>query len=212
MSSKIVIIDYGLGNLLSVKRAIMAAGRDPVISSNPYDILNNQKLILPGVGAFSAGMDGLKSRNLIEPIKLAVKEGKEVLGICLGMQLIMDSSEEFGFHEGLGLIRGQVKLLVPKTETESYKVPHIGWNSLIKTKLANWQDTVLENIKTGEMAYFVHSYAVYPSNQKNNLAQTEYGGEVFCSVISCDNITATQFHPEKSGDVGQRILRKFITK
>lgn len=209
---KVIIIDYGLGNLLSVKRAVSAAGGDPVISGNPKDILdNNDRLILPGVGAFSAGMDGLKKAELIEPFKDAARKGKKILGICLGMQLLMETSEEFGLHQGLGLILGYVKLLKPKKNSK-YKIPQIGWNSLLMPKNINWKDTILEDIKNGEMTYFVHSYAVYPSKKEDWLAQTDYGGEIFCSVISCGNIEATQFHPEKSGEVGQRILRKFINK
>lgn len=208
--NKIIIVDYGLGNLLSVKRAVSAAGGDPVISGNPKDILNNDRLILPGVGAFSAGMEGLKKAELIEPFKEAVRKGKKVLGICLGMQLLMETSEEFGLHKGLGLIEGHVKLLAPKNK--DLKIPQIGWNSLFKPRLANWENTILEDVKIGEMAYFVHSYGVYPSKEENWLAQTEYGGEIFCSVVSCGNIEATQFHPEKSAEVGQRLLRKFINK
>ncbi len=209
MNNKIVIIDYGLGNLLSVKRAVIAAGGDPIISKNPQDIKDSNKLILPGVGAFSAGMEGLKRAELIEPFKDAAKKGKQILGICLGMQLLMDTSEEFGLHKGLGLIKGQVKLLKPKDQ-DRFKIPHIGWNSLLKGE--SWENSVLEDLKNGEMAYFVHSFAVYPGKKEDWLAKTEYGGEVFCSVLSCDNIAATQFHPEKSGDVGQRILRSFINK
>lgn len=209
MSNKIVIIDYGLGNLLSVKRAVIAAGGNPIISNNQQDVLDNDKLILPGVGAFSAGIEGLKKAKLLEPFKEAAKKGKQILGICLGMQLLMNSSEEFGFHKGLGLIPGKVKLLKPMSSI--IKIPHIGWNSLYKGK-SNWKNSLLENIEDGEMTYFVHSYAVYPDKKEDWLAQTEYGGEVFCSVVSCDNITGTQFHPEKSGDVGQRILGRFINK
>lgn len=210
MKKKIIIIDYGLGNLLSVKRAIIAAGGDPIISKNPQDIRDNDKLVLPGVGAFSAGMEGLKKTGLIDPFKEAAKNGKQILGICLGMQLLMDSSEEFGLHAGLGLIAGQVKLLKPKN-LDKFKIPHIGWNSLLKRE-NSWENSVLKDLKDGEMAYFVHSFAVYPSKKKDWLAETEYGGEVFCSVLACDNISATQFHPEKSGEVGQRILKSFINK
>lgn len=208
--NKIIIIDYGLGNLLSVKRAVFAAGGDPVISGNPKDILDNDRLILPGVGAFLAGMKGLEKAKLIESFKEAVRKGKKILGICLGMQLLMETSEEFGLHQGLGLIKGHVKLLVPKVE--GVKIPQIGWNKLLKPKSTNWENTILEDVKIDEMAYFVHSYAVYPSKKENWLAQTEYGGEIFCSVVSCGNIEATQFHPEKSGEVGQRILKSFINK
>ena len=207
--NQILIIDYGLGNLNSVARGVAATGGKPLISQNPKDLLDAKKVILPGVGAFAAGMEGLKKRKLVKPILEYVKSGRELLGLCLGMQLLLNSSEEFGNHQGLGLISGTVKRIKPANKN-IFKIPHIGWNSLIKPKGKSWVGTILGDVADGDMVYFVHSYA--PPVNKNSLAQTEYGGIVFCSVVAKDNVTGTQFHPEKSGAIGQKILKRFVEK
>lgn len=204
----IIIIDYGLGNLNSVVRALVATGAIPRISSDLQELAAAEKLILPGVGAFEEGMKGLKKRNLIKLIKEHVQKGKYLMGLCLGMQLLFQESEEFGLHKGLSLINGKVKKL--ELKDKSYKIPHVGWNQLIRPKGQNWKDTILKNVKNKEMAYFVHSYAPFPKNKEFILAQTEYGGEIFCSVVAHKNVMGTQFHPEKSADVGQRILKNFL--
>lgn len=208
-NNSILIIDYGLGNLNSVMRGVFAVGGQPYISSNPHDLRNAKKAILPGVGAFAAGMEGLKKRKLVEPILEYVKSKKELLGFCLGMQLLYQKSEEFGNHAGLGFFYGTVKLISPK-QKNIFKVPHVGWNHLEKPKDKNWQKSILEDIKEGDMVYFVHSFA--PIIGKDTLAQTQYGEVVFCSVVYKDSIGGTQFHPEKSGQIGQKILKKFVEK
>lgn len=205
---QITIIDYGLGNLNSVVRAVTAAGGNGVISSDPSDMARAEKLILPGVGAFQAGMDGLRERKLIEPLIEQVENGKHLLGLCLGMQLLFEIGEEFGEHLGLGLIPGLVKKLQP-IEKDT-KIPHIGWNSVICPKHKTWDGTILENIQEGEMVYFVHSYVPVPKIPEDCLAETRYGGALFCSVVSKHHVHGTQFHPEKSGEVGQKILRAFL--
>ncbi len=207
--NSILIIDYGLGNLSSVVRGITAASGNPLVSQSFRDLTNAQKVILPGVGAFPAGMEGLKKRKLVKPILEYVKSGRELLGLCLGMQLLFNSSEEFGNHHGLGLINGTVKLIKPANRN-IFKIPHIGWNSLIKSKGKNWSGTILGDVADGDMVYFIHSYA--PQINKNTFAQTEYGGIVFCSVFAKDNVTGTQFHLEKSGEIGQKILKRFVEK
>ena len=207
--NEILIIDYGLGNLNSVARGVFAAGGEPIISQDPNDFKKATKIILPGVGAFAAGMDGLKKRKLIAPILEYVKSGREILGLCLGMQLLFKKSEEFGSHRGLGFFDGTVKLISPK-QKDTFKIPHVGWNSLKKPKGKNWKGTILEDIAQDDMVYFVHSFA--PTVSSDTLAQTEYGGEVFCSVIYKNNCGGTQFHPEKSGEVGQKILKRFVEK
>lgn len=208
-NNSVLIIDYGLGNLNSVIRAVLAAGGKPHVSQNPQDLKNAQKTILPGVGAFAAGMEGLVKRNLKNAIGQYVQSKKELLGLCLGMQLLFQKSEEFGIHAGLGFIEGTIKLLSPRNKGE-YKIPHVSWNSLLKPKGISWRETILEDVTEGDMVYFVHSYA--PQVNKNTIAQTEYGGLTFCSVVAKDNVTGTQFHPEKSAEVGQKILKKFIEK
>lgn len=206
--TEIIVIDYGLGNLNSVVRAITAAGGKCRISANHADFVHAKKLILPGVGAFAAGMDGLRERKMIEPLIEQVKKGKELLGLCLGMQLLFDKGEEFGTHKGLGLIPGVVKKLHPMTEEA--KIPHMGWNALLYPKNKKWKNTILENLKEKDMVYFVHSFAPAPSLPAHCIAETVYGNEYFCSVVSNGNIHGTQFHPEKSGEIGQKILRKFL--
>jgi imidazole glycerol-phosphate synthase subunit HisH len=212
MSTKtdLIIIDYGLGNLKSVERAVIAAGGKPKISDNPKDVLNASKLILPGVGAFEAGMEGLRQRHLIEPLHQKVSSGTPLLGLCLGMQLLFETSEEFGQHQGLGFVKGTVDLLKPIQGDTTFKIPHIGWNSLEIPQQQTWHNTVLEKVKPGEMVYFVHSYIPFPSNSEDSLATTEYGGVHFTSVVKHANVQGTQFHPEKSADVGQKILKSFL--
>ena len=205
----ILIIDYGIGNIRSVMRGIEICGFNPILSSNSKDIINANKIILPGVGAFNDGMNGLKNRDLIDPIKRFVKSGKYFLGICLGMQMMLSKSYEHGNFDGLNLIEGEV-LSFPKPEIENrYKIPHVGWNSLIKKKNDIWQSTILEGLKDESDVYFVHSYYVKPKSEKNSLANCNYMNIEFCSVLQKDNIYGCQFHPEKSGEVGLSILKNF---
>ena len=205
-----VIIDYGLGNLFSVKRAFENVGSRPIISRDPKIIIASKLLIIPGVGAFKSGMEGLRKYKIIEPLTISLKHGAKLLGLCLGMQLLFDTSGEFGVHQGLGLIPGKVKLLNVSSRKKHAKIPHIGWNSLLKPNGVQWRGTILEDIKSCEMAYFVHSFVVYPKNHLDCLAETEYGDKTFCSVVLHNNILGTQFHPEKSGNVGLKILKRFI--
>ena len=178
---------------------------------NAQDLLQAELLVLPGVGAFSDGMHGLAQRDLIKAINDYVAGGRPLLGICLGMQLLMDQSHEFGCHKGLGLIPGQVLpfLSADQVADQDYRIPHVGWNNLICPESASWQDTLLEGMPPGTDAYFVHSFKVVPENQSHVLAQATYGDQTFCSAIKKDNITAAQFHPEKSGPDGMNMLRNY---
>lgn len=217
---KIAVVDYGLGNLFSVERAFRYIGAEVKITSEAKDIKNADYLVLPGVGAFGDGMSGLRERGLIEPITEFVESGRPFLGICLGMQLLMISSEEFGEHQGLGLVEGRVVRL--KEGKERVKVPHVGWNSLMlpgfiahdKQNEADrsnlWNNTLLEGINPGMFVYFVHSYAVVPDDPQNILAETKYGDNTFCSVLRKRNIFACQFHPERSGKIGLNIYKQFL--
>jgi len=209
----ISIIDYDVGNMKSIISVFKILGNPVKMISTPEDILNAELLVLPGDGAFGFAMADLKQKNMIEPIKEYVKSGKPLLGICLGMQLLMSKSAEFGNHQGLGLIPGKVIPLKPKSqvkdEQENYHVPHMGWNSLKKPRGASWKKTILKDIKDGAEAYFVHSYYVAPKNSKHVLATTAYGGQEFCTVLMKDNIIGTQFHPEKSGEMGISIIKCF---
>jgi len=195
---KIGLIDYGAGNLFSVERALKFTRADYYLATKAEQILKADKLVLPGVGAFADGMKGLKKNRAI--IK-AVKQGRPLLGICLGMQLMMNLGKEFGTHRGLALIDGQVD----KIKT-SAKLPQIGWNS-IKIKKPS---PLLAGIKTGDYFYFVHSFVIRLKNQKEAVASTIYGGDEFCSVVSYNHIYGTQFHPEKSGKKGLKIYQNFV--
>lgn len=223
-SQSVVIIDYGLGNLFSVKRALEYIGAQVEITSNPPKIFNAEHLVLPGVGTFGDGMKGLKEKGLVEPIKEYVKSGKSLLGICLGMQLLMSEGQEFGIYKGLDVIQGRTMHLKSSVKNGNfYKVPHIGWNSLFYPKdvsrrdsFANprrsspWDNTILESLSEGAFMYFVHSNVIMPENSSYCLAETIYGDNVFCSVVRKGNIYGCQSHPERSGEEGLKIYRKFV--
>ena len=206
----LVIIDYGLCNLKSVHNALLSIGIDSTVSDNPADLESARAVILPGVGAFKDGMKGLREKNFIDPVLQYVASGRPFLGICLGMQLLMTKSYEFGEHEGLNLIEGEVVSFKNRwVEGQlNFKVPHIGWNGL-QVNGHPWGKTILEDLSEGQEMYFVHSYRVEPKNKDHVLAQTEYAGIKFCSVSKKDNIYGCQFHPEKSSTYGLRILNNF---
>jgi imidazole glycerol-phosphate synthase subunit HisH len=196
-----VIIDYGMGNLRSVEKALMAVGDQAVISQDPEVVRHSDRLILPGVGAFGDAMSNLKQAGLDRAIRDAVAEGKPLLGLCLGLELLFTESEEFGRHEGLNLIPGHVK----KFEDTALRVPHVGWNQIESLR----PDPLLENLPDGSYFYFVHSFFVEPDRPEDALAWTNYGGP-FCSIARHENVWGAQFHPEKSQDAGKRLLRNFL--
>lgn len=193
-----VILDYNVGNLDSVLNGCKRAGIEAVVSKDIDVIKKANSLILPGVGAFKESMDSLKKSGLIPYIKSHVESGKYLLGICLGMQLMYDISFEFEPTKGLGFIKGKINKI-----TEEVKVPHIGWNTLRFMK----EDPILKYIKEEDYVYFVHSYYVDSSNEEC-IAYTDYGNMI-PAIVKQDNIYATQFHPEKSGDVGHKILKAY---
>lgn len=206
----IAIIDFDLGNLHSVQRAVRHMGGQSIITDSPAQIAKADKLILPGVGSFKAGMDNLQKKELLDPIRSRVECGISLLGICLGMQLLLDHSEENGSTIGLGFIPGNVfsfRSLV--NFDKKTKVPHINWCSLQKRDKP-WDNTILEGVEEDEDCYFVHSFCVQPEEEKHILAISCYGGCEFSSVIKYENITGCQFHPEKSGEVGLKIIDNFI--
>jgi len=194
-----VLIDYQLGNLASIKQSFQKAGIALVLSSDAETIMQADSLILPGVGAFGSAMASLESKGLIEAITLYAKQGKPLLGICLGMQLLFESSEEFGFHKGLGLLKGRV-LAIPKDVT----VPHMGWNRLMFSKPSH---PILQYSDDDDDVYFVHSYYV-DGDAKDMIAFTEYGQSI-PAIVGNGNIIAMQFHPEKSGAAGARLIRSY---
>ena len=199
--SETVIIDYGMGNLRSVEKALMAVGDQAVISEDPEVVRHSDRLILPGVGAFGDAMSNLKQSGLDLAIRDAVAEGKPLLGLCLGLELLFSESEEFGRHEGLNLIPGHVR----KFEETALRVPHVGWNQIESLR----PDPLLENLPDGSYFYFVHSFFVEPDRSDDALAWTNYGGP-FCSIARHENVWGAQFHPEKSQDAGKRLLRNFL--
>ena len=210
--SRIAIVDYGLGNLFSVERAFTAAGASASITSDPEALAAADGLVLPGVGAFGEGMQNLQRLGLAEEIRRLALEGKPTLGICLGMQLLMDESEELGQWRGLGLLPGRVIQFVAPAG-ERVKVPQIGWNTieaLGKDGDHRWDDTILDGIAPGSFVYFVHSYCVKIDEASDLLASTDYAGIRFCSVATRGNISGAQFHPEKSGDAGLRLIGNFL--
>nr|WP_295605352.1 imidazole glycerol phosphate synthase subunit HisH [uncultured Terrisporobacter sp.] len=193
-----IIVDYGLGNLGSVSRGFARAGINTKISRDLDEIKNADSLILPGVGAFRDAINALNNLELVDPIKDFVKSGKYMVGICLGMQLLYEKSFEYGEYDGLGLIEGNVQFL-----DIDLKVPHMGWNNLKFEKY----DEILKYIKEDSYVYFVHSYYANSSNEEL-VAYAEYEKKI-PSIVRKDNVYGLQFHPEKSGEVGQNILKAY---
>jgi len=204
---KIAVIDYDIGNVQSIQNALSSIGEiDIVLTCNETEIIEADGVILPGVGAFKKGMQELKKRNLPIILDNYVSTGKPLFGICLGMQLLFDKGEEFGITDGLGLINGTVKKF-PKALNA--KLPHISWNEIEYGNI-EWEDSILRDINNKEDMYFVHSYICLPEDDSVILSKTEYGAINFCSSIQKDNIYACQFHPEKSGKNGLKIMNSFV--
>jgi glutamine amidotransferase len=197
-----VIIDYGMGNLRSVEKAVEAVGGRPLISGDPDVVCRAKRLILPGVGAFGDAMENLRRQNLDAAIREAVRTGTPLLGLCLGLQLLFTESDEFGTHEGLNLIPGKVR----RFREPGLRVPHVGWNQIEGVH----PNPLLKDIPEGAYFYFVHSYYAEPDNAENVLCWTSYGGR-FCSIAWSDRVWGAQFHPEKSQDCGKRLLRNFLS-
>ena len=213
MNSDVVIVDYGVGNLFSVFRAFEHCGANVEISNNPAVILAAPRLVLPGVGAFADGMNGLIARGLDNIIIAYANTGKPLLGICLGMQMLATSSEEFGMHQGLDIISGRVRSISRSSpEGKLYKVPYVGWADLhYKDHETSWKGSILDGLVPGDAVYLTHTFAVTPSDSSQRLAYCIYNGEEVTSAIRKDNVYGVQFHPEKSGPVGLQIIKNFAT-
>jgi glutamine amidotransferase len=212
--SGVVVIDYGMGNLLSVKRGIEACDFNVEIAADPEKIANADRLILPGVGAFKDGMNELQERGQVEAIQKFVLTERPFLGICLGMQMLMSESEEHGIHQGLGLISGKV-VDIPRKNTDGVqirKTPHIGWSALKhSSSRKDWKNTILQDVPENEYFYFVHSFMAVPEDVDNTLAVCEYEGLNITACVQKSNIMGCQFHPEKSGESGLMILNRFLS-
>ncbi|MBU3601778.1 imidazole glycerol phosphate synthase subunit HisH [Polynucleobacter sp. AM-25C3] len=208
----VIVIDYGVGNLLSVQRGLEFCGAKVLLTSDPEKILAAKRVVLPGVGAFKNAMQALKNLELVEVICKIARNNTPLLGICLGMQLLLDESEEFGVTRGLGLIPGRV-IPVPRVDQEGLdqKIPHIGWEELYPAaRGAEWGLNLLADTRRGDSVYFVHSFMADSNEPKHRIADCSYGGHNIAAVIAKDNIMGCQFHPEKSGEVGLRILHRFL--
>jgi len=204
--TKIAIIDYGMGNLRSVQKGFEKVGFDAVVTADPKVVLQAEKVVLPGVGAFRDCMRNLEQAGFVEPILKVIREGRPFLGICVGMQLLFTDSVEFGQYEGLNVIPGHV-LRFPegmREGEEALKVPHMGWNQLAIKR----RPPAFVEVADGANVYFVHSYYAKPEDERVVAATSSYGVE-FCAAVWKDNIVATQFHPEKSQAVGLSILKNF---
>lgn len=207
----VTIIDYGIGNLLSVARAFEHCGANIVLTDDPAKIIGADYLVLPGVGAFADGMSGLTERGLVEPIKDFAAKERPFLGICLGMQLMLDESEEFGANEGLGLMPGKV-VAIPAVGSDGapHKIPHIGWNEICEPVGISWQGTLLDTSTEDSSFYFVHSFTAVPARHEYRLADCYYNGQLIAAAIRKGNLYGCQFHPEKSGMKGLTILHTFL--
>ena len=214
LKKAVVVIDYGIGNIFSVEQALDQIGVDTIVSSDGQVIEKAEYLVLPGVGAFSKAMSSLGSRNLIGPIVTAANRGIPLLGICLGMQMLLDESEEFGITSGLGLIPGRVvRFPLNKGEHSNVKIPQINWHELVPGYSdASWDGSILHNIKANDAVYFIHSFVARPLDNSHALASYRCEEQLIPAVIVRDNVMGCQFHPEKSGEVGLRILRNFIAQ
>jgi len=208
---RIVIVDYGCGNLFSIQRALLEIGVSSLISRDPDEIRRADKVILPGVGAFGTGMNNIRSYGLKDVIAEFAASGKFLLGICLGMQLLMRESYEFGHYEGLHLIAGKVTRLQEGSEQEQIvKIPHVGWNELhFKSEITTPKSSWL-GLQTGTYVYFLHSFYVIPDDPRYCMASVEYGANKFCAIVQKNNIMGVQFHPEISGPTGLKLLKNFV--
>jgi len=209
---EVTVIDYGVGNLLSVQRGLEHCGAKVIVTADPRQILTAKRVVLPGVGAFTNAMQALENLGLVAVIRELAPRKTPLLGICLGMQLLLEESDEFAVTTGLGLIPGRVIAVPNRTLSGTLqKNPHIGWSGLQPSNDAmGWQHALLKDNCPDEAVYFAHSFMAVPTDPTHRIADCFYGGQKISAMIARDHITGCQFHPEKSGEVGLNILRRFI--
>ena len=210
MTPVVTVVDYGLGNLFSVARALESQGAQVRFAAEPDAIRAADRLLLPGVGAFGDGMAGLASRGLVEPIREFARTGRPLFGICLGTQLLMDEGREFGTHVGLGLVPGFVGAFDEQQGGRAEKIPHVGWNAIRPHNGTLWPGTFLADTPPGTPMYFTHSYVIRPAHDEDVVAVADYAGTEVCAVIRHENVSGCQFHPEKSGPAGLAILGRAL--
>ena len=208
---KVTVLDYGMCNLFNVVRAFEHSGADVTVTDSPREAMYAERLVVPGVGAFSDSIREINERGFADAIRSFVESGRPLLGICIGMQILFDSSDEFGEHAGLGILPGRVQAIPSVTfHGDKIRVPHIGWNHLIPSNGLDWRGTLLDPLQNKSPAlYFVHSYSAIPSSDQDRLADCVYGGHLICAAVQHDNVMATQFHPERSGPAGLAIIKNF---
>jgi imidazole glycerol-phosphate synthase subunit HisH len=209
---KVVVVDYGIGNLFSVKRSLEYVGANVILSNQSDEILNADRLVLPGVGAFGDGMAGIKKQSLATIIQKFALSDKPLLGICLGMQMLATKSFEFGENSGLDIIPGEIIPIPNKNQMGiPHKIPHIGWANLSRLDSnSGWQDTILKNLSNSASCYHIHSFMFVPQIREHAIAVYDYNGISIASVVRKGNVYGCQFHPEKSGEVGLNVLKSFI--
>jgi imidazole glycerol-phosphate synthase subunit HisH len=207
MSTRVTIVDYGLGNLHSVANALTHLGASVDYAEDGKAIATAERLILPGVGAFADGMRNLTDRGQVQALRVFARSGRPFIGICLGMQLLFDESDEFGTHAGLGIIPGRVERIPAAV---GVKVPHVGWNRLNPARDGAWDGSLLADTPAGTFAYFVHSFAAKPRDAAHLLAVATYGPHRLTAAVSTGAVTGFQYHPEKSGAAGLAMLRAFL--
>ncbi len=212
MQPEVAVIDYGVGNLLSVRRGLEQCGAKVIVTEDAETILSAPRVVLPGVGAFGNGMAELSSRKLDSVVKEVAARGTPLLGICLGMQMLLDESEEFGASKGLGILKGRVVSVPTKTaDGMMQKIPHLGWSGLVVSPgRADWTGTPLADTTPGDAVYFVHSFMATPIDSADRVADAIYGGVPVSAAVGRANVFGCQFHPEKSGEVGLNVLRRFL--
>lgn len=210
--SAVTIIDYGTSNLLSVVRAFTHCGARVTVTRDPDKVAAASRLVLPGVGAFARSMEGVNKSGLADPVRKFVSSGKPFLGICVGMQMMLGSGEEFGYHDGLGIIPGTVKA-IPRLNSDGirHKIPHIGWAPLTAPETpAQWHGTILSSTTPDDAFYFVHSFTAWPGDDNDRIADADYNGCRIAAVVRHGNAYGCQFHPEKSGPAGLRVINSFL--
>lgn len=207
--TNIAVVDYGVGNVKSICSAFDNQGAKPNLTRDPSQILQADGVVLPGVGAFGHGMEQLRKHRLDSILADVIEAGQPLLGICLGMQMLFDSSSEYGQHTGLGFIPGKILRLDERFQ-KLEKLPHVGWSQITRPDELSWEGTILSGVPEHENMYFVHSYFAEPTNLNHILSTTEFSEQHYCSTVKLGNIYGCQYHPEKSGPTGLRIINNFI--